>query len=121
AFVDTMAVAYAAAREEGVTLLRESMLPQLGTGNSVTVTGDRASLVDAAMINATAAHVLDYDDTADGIKGHPSAVLVPAILAVGAEAGASGRAMIEAFCVGFHVAMSVGAGLDIKPHYEHGW
>jgi ABC-type dipeptide/oligopeptide/nickel transport system permease subunit len=33
----------------------------------------------SAWINGTAAHALDYDDV--GLRGHPSTVLVPAILA----------------------------------------
>ena len=40
---------------------------------------------DLALIYGTAAHALDYDDT--GLNGHPSAVLVPAILAEAQEVG----------------------------------
>ena len=44
---------------------------------------------DRAMLYAVAAHVLDFDDTA--LCGHPSAVLVPAILAQAQESGADGK------------------------------
>ena len=44
---------------------------------------------DLALLYGTAAHALDYDDTA--LIGHPSAVLVPAILAEAQEVGADGR------------------------------
>src|SRR5690606_34228890 len=55
----------------------------------------------AALVNGMAAHILDYDDVA--LDGHPSAVLVPAILAQ-AEAGSVGGAqMIEAYVAGFEV------------------
>src|SRR5271157_5114097 len=36
-------------------------------------------IADVALAYGTAAHALDYDDT--GLAGHPSAVLVPTILA----------------------------------------
>src|SRR6202008_1999066 len=39
----------------------------------------RMPATDRALLYATAAHVLDFDDT--GLCGHPSAVLVPPILA----------------------------------------
>lgn len=55
----------------------------------------------AACINATAAHALDYDDVAFG--AHPSAVLVSALLAEGHRLGATGRAVLRAYVVGFEV------------------
>ena len=48
----------------------------------------RISAPDMALIYGVAAHALDYDDT--GLTGHPSAALVPAILAEAQEVGADG-------------------------------
>lgn len=59
------------------------------------------SAPDAALINGTAAHALDYDDQA--LTGHPSAILVPAILAEGEMLGSSGRDMITAYVAGYEV------------------
>lgn len=56
---------------------------------------------DAALVNGTAAHALDYDDV--GMDGHPSAVLTPAILADGWARGISGREALEAYVVGYEV------------------
>ena len=56
---------------------------------------------DLALIYGTAAHALDYDDTA--LTGHPSAVLVSAILAEAQEVGASGKDMVAAYVVGYEV------------------
>jgi 2-methylcitrate dehydratase PrpD len=56
---------------------------------------------DLALIYGTAAHALDYDDT--GLNGHPSAVLVPAILAEAQETGADGKAMIAAYVAGYEI------------------
>ena len=61
--------------------------------------GVRASAPDLALIYATAAHALDYDDT--GLSGHPSAVLVSAILAEASETAADGKAMIAAYVAGY--------------------
>lgn len=56
---------------------------------------------DAALINGAAAHALDFDDQA--LTGHPSAVLVPAILAEGEFLKSSGKAMIAAYVAGYEV------------------
>ncbi len=62
----------------------------------------RTSAPAAAWINGTAAHALDYDDVA--LKGsHPSAVLVPAILAEAQALGATGRDMLVAYAAGYEV------------------
>ena len=54
---------------------------------------------EAALINATSAHALDYDDYA--FSNHPSAVLVPAILALADTCGASGARMAAAYVAGY--------------------
>jgi 2-methylcitrate dehydratase PrpD len=48
----------------------------------------KRNVEDAALVNGAAAHILDYDDVT--LDGHPSAVLVPAILAQGEALGSSG-------------------------------
>jgi len=68
---------------------------------SVLFGAQRAAAADAALINATAAHALDYDDVALG--GHPSTVLVPAVLAEGGRLGASGADALRAYLVGYEV------------------
>lgn len=59
------------------------------------------SAPDAALINGTAAHALDFDDQA--LTGHPSAILVPTILAEGEMRGATGRDMVTAYVAGYEV------------------
>ena len=60
-----------------------------------------ASVCDAALINATAGHALDFDDVALG--GHPSTVLVPAVLAAGQHVNATGDQVLRAYLVGYEV------------------
>jgi aconitate decarboxylase len=75
---------------------------------------------DRALIYGTAAHVLDYDDVA--LCGHPSAVLVPAILAEARDSGddVDGRQMIAAFIAGYEVWADLVAR-DSDPHHRKGW
>lgn len=117
-FTDTCATLIAGRNEPAVqTLLRAlAPLPQgpapLLFGTATTDAGT------AALVNGTAAHALDYDDVA--LRGHPSAVLVPAILALGAETGASGARMLDAYVAGYEVW---GELVDREPgiHHLKGW
>jgi 2-methylcitrate dehydratase PrpD len=74
----------------------------------------------AALANGAAGHVLDYDDMSSVYLGHPSVVLVPAILAVAAMRGASGRDAIGAYVAGFEVASWLGREM-VPAHYDAGW
>ncbi len=70
------------------------------------------------MINGTAGHALDYDDVA--LAGHPSTVLVPALLAEGEAIGASGADLLRAYLVGYEVWAEL-IGRDADSHHIKGW
>jgi 2-methylcitrate dehydratase PrpD len=74
----------------------------------------------AAMVNGTAAHALDFDDNHDPSKTHPSAVLLPAILAVAEPRGLSGAAVIDSYLVGLQILTKVGQGMN-PFHRSRGW
>ena len=107
AVVDTVGVTLAAGREETVSLTRShrGRLPAgpAASGGRFLPAGNDDPGRESCLLNGTAAHALDYDDVADSMKGHPSAVLVPTALAVGEEVGASGMAVLGAICVGFQI------------------
>jgi len=87
---------------------------QLSSGPeaSSTIVGmeSRASAYAAALANGTCAHALDYDDM--GGFGHPSTVLLPAVLAVGEAIAASGHDVVTAYIIGFEVGTHLHAGSD---------
>jgi 2-methylcitrate dehydratase PrpD len=74
----------------------------------------------AALVNGTAAHALDFDDNFDPPKAHASAVLVPAILALAEQEGASGAACIDAYVTGLQIMGRVGQGVN-PAHRNRGW
>lgn len=74
----------------------------------------------AAFANGTASHVLDFDDSFEPLTGHPSAPLVPALLALAEEQGSSGSAVLDAYVVGLEVIASIGRALN-PSHYTKGW
>jgi 2-methylcitrate dehydratase PrpD len=82
--------------------------------------GDRLSPTQAALVNGSAAHALDYDDVLRPILGHPTAAVLPVALALGEKLGIGGKGIITAFVAGVEVAARVGAMMGEK-HYEKGW
>lgn len=73
---------------------------------------------DKALVLGTAAHALDFDDT--GLSGHPSAVLVPAILANACDTKPSGRDMIRAYVAGYEIWSELITRDQDAPHSK-GW
>ena len=62
--------------------------------------GSGYSPATAALYNGIAAHSLDMDDCSCTMNTHPSAVFVPALLAVAEYVGASGKQFLDAFIRG---------------------
>ena len=83
--------------------------------------GFRTSAANAALINGAMAHALDYDDITQITKTHPTAVLLPASLAVAEELGASGRDLLLGYMTGFEVACAVGEALSEAYYDDLGW
>ena len=59
-----------------------------------------ADAADAALVNGTAAHGEDYDDTFEGTPVHTGAVVVPAVLAVCEAEGRTGAAALAGIAAG---------------------
>ena len=116
-FADCVGVMVAGAREPAPQLLK-AMLSQTSREATVLFGEGRASALDAAWINGTAAHALDFDDVA--LRGHPSAVLVPAILAEAEAIGAPGKRMVTAYAAGYETWAEL-VRRDRDPQHSKGW
>jgi 2-methylcitrate dehydratase PrpD len=81
----------------------------------------KTSAHDAALVNGTAAHALDYDDVTWGLIGHPSVSLVPSVFALGETIGASGRDVLHAYVVGFEAMAKLGRTTQPRHSLDGGW
>jgi 2-methylcitrate dehydratase PrpD len=84
--------------------------------------GDRRCVapLDAALVNGTAAHALDFDDCSNSMGGHPSAPVLPALFALAAVRKVSGRDFVAAYVAGFETETRIARGVNFH-HYEKGW
>jgi 2-methylcitrate dehydratase PrpD len=76
--------------------------------------------LDAALINGTASHALDYDDVSNTMGGHPSAPILAALFALAQTRAVDGRAFIAAFVAGYETETRIARGVNFH-HYEKGW
>ncbi|GGE51165.1 MmgE/Prp family protein [Primorskyibacter flagellatus] len=88
-----------------------------GTGCRVIGQTFRAAPRDAAMANGVLIHGLDYDDTHLQAIVHPTAAVLPAVLAVAEDRGLSGRDALTAFCIGMETCIRLGAA--VKGGFHH--
>lgn len=75
---------------------------------------------DAAAINGCAAHALDFDDNVMPGIMHSSAVLVPALFALGEEIDATASDIVRAYIIGTEVNAQIGKLVN-PMQYEAGW
>jgi 2-methylcitrate dehydratase PrpD len=116
---DCFGVLIAGARDPEIALVDRELGHGGGTAlASLIPSGARRSPETAALVNGIAAHVLDYDDVS--LDGHPSAVLVPAILAQGEVSGSSGAEMLTAYVAGYEVWAEL-LTREPTPLHRKGW
>jgi 2-methylcitrate dehydratase PrpD len=121
AILDTVGVTLAGAGENCVRIVDKMLAAAGGHGDCLIFGTDRRSgPLDAALINGTAAHALDFDDVSNSLGGHPSAPLLPAMFALADLRDCDGRAFVAAYVAGFETETRIARGVHFH-HYEKGW
>jgi 2-methylcitrate dehydratase PrpD len=118
---------------EALTLARHALLDtaacivagrnsgQLSTLDAMLAASGEAGLGTMALKLGVAAHAHDFDDYEEPASTHPSAVLVPALLALASKrAGIPLRDLLAAYIAGYEVILTLGKVLGYS-HYMAGW
>lgn len=119
--LDTIGVVVAGCRSPLTDIVRRHALGAHATGRAVLLaTGETVHPMAAAMVNATAGHAYDFDDTSYTGIMHGSVVACPAALAVAQDVGGGGACLLEAFiaAVEFEYALALACTDHI---YFKGW
>ncbi|MFH0768734.1 MAG: MmgE/PrpD family protein [Chloroflexota bacterium] len=119
--LDAIGCALAGSKEPAPEIVTEYVKELGGKREAGVITkGFKTSAPLAALANGTMAHVLDFDDTAASWFGHPSVVLMPTVFALGEKGKLSGKAILEAYILGFEVGSKVNLALG-RAYYQAGW
>ncbi len=117
--LDWFAVTLGGCREEGPAALLD-VLPHrdAGSAEAVTVVGHdaRMSALDAALVNGTASHALDFDDVNLAFLGHASVAVLAAVLALAEERDLSVGAAVGAYVAGYETACRLAVALGAEPY-----
>lgn len=122
---DTIGIALAGRDADGVAELRELTLEFGGRPEALLWgTRSRAPVQDAARVNATMAHALDFDDTYEPAVLHPAVITVPIALTVAdfRSAQVTGKELITTVALGVDIACRLArSGRPGVPGFETGW
>src|SRR5581483_7083244 len=118
--LDFLGTVLGAIDQPAVHIARQVAEEQGGTAQAWVVGGKKSSIMQAALVNGIAAHVLDFDDTHEPTILHGTSPVLAAALAAAEWTGASGTALLAAHSIGFEVAARI--ALAVNPeHYDQGF
>jgi 2-methylcitrate dehydratase PrpD len=117
--LDTVGVTLAGSREPAV--LRTAQALDLHEGPALWF-GQRRRIgaLDAALLNGTASHALDFDDCNNTMGGHPSVPVLSALFPLADELGSRGADFVLAYVAGFELECKLGLAVNFH-HYTKGW
>jgi 2-methylcitrate dehydratase PrpD len=121
AIVDALASGYAGIDTEAGRPIR-SYVAGLGAAGSATTLGSETTALPhfAALANGTMMHALDVDDGHRVAAGHPGSAVIPAVLAVAEDCGASGEDVIVAVAAGYEAMAKTAMSVQTS-HRERGF
>jgi 2-methylcitrate dehydratase PrpD len=120
ALADIIACIIAGRNTRAAEISKEFAVSQWGMENSsLFLFPERLTPAGAAFVNATMANALDLDDGHRLTKGHPGAVIFPAVLAVAEDNNISGEEFLTALLIGYEVGIRAGIGAHLmRPDYH---
>lgn len=115
AVIDSLGVAFPG-RDEPIAeaLRRISDVDPTIAEATIWSSGKKTSLLNAAFLNSTEIHCIDYDN--GGSLGHPASVLLPAALAVAEKYHLSGKQVITAYAAAYELGARMRESLGDLQH-----
>ena len=105
---DHLGVALRGFDEAWTRIVREQVAGERAAAVAAIYDGGATSARSAALVNGTAGHALELDDTHDRSLTHPGTVVIPAALATAQLARASGAQTIAAIVAGYELQGRLG-------------
>ncbi len=117
AVVDWYAALYPGLAMPAVQVLEATLADDLDRGAARLARGRAATPRAAALINGTAAHAAEVDDSFRDAMYHPGAPTIAAALAVAQASSATGTDFLRAVVLGCEVSTRIGVVMG-RPHYK---
>lgn len=117
AVIDWYASLYPGLAMPAVQVLQATLAEDLDRGDARLALGRAATTRAAALINGTAAHAAEVDDSFRDAMYHPGAATIAAALAAAQATKATGPEFLRAVVLGYEVSTRVGVVMG-RPHYK---
>jgi 2-methylcitrate dehydratase PrpD len=110
--LDWLGVTVVGSHEPAPQTLLKTLAPDaVADGASIIGHGLQVSPLQAALVNGTSSHVLDFDDVNATLIGHPSVAILAAALALAESMRSTGPEFLCAFVAGYETACRVAAAV----------
>ncbi|QTN22230.1 MmgE/PrpD family protein [Rhizobacter sp. AJA081-3] len=117
AVIDWYASLYPGLAMPAVQVLEATLAEDLDRGHARLALGRAATPRAAALINGTAAHAAEVDDSFRDAMYHPGAATIAAALAAAQATKATGLDFLRAVVLGYEVSTRIGVVMG-RPHYR---
>ncbi|MET0183709.1 MAG: MmgE/PrpD family protein [Caulobacterales bacterium] len=119
ALLDWFGVLLAGARLPPATSLAAALTDERGSGRAICYVDNAPSpLRRAALINAAASHIVEFDDIFRDAGHHPGSPTIAAALAAAQSSGADMQTLLRAIVAGYEVGCRVGVAVQ-PSHYKY--
>jgi len=120
--IDYLGCTYAGLSYESSNIVREFALENYAPGNC-SIIGFKQKLVPggACYTNGTTGHAVELDDCTNEGGGHPAVTIMPAVLAMAEETGASGKEVLTAIAVGYETFIKIGKASNYQSLFVRGF
>jgi len=117
AVIDWYASLFPGLNTPPVAILEQTLVDDLDRGRAFLRGGRASTARTAALINGTAAHAAEVDDSFRDAMYHPGAATIAAALAAGQDLGVSGLEFLRGVVLGYEVSTRIGVVMG-RPHYQ---
>jgi len=118
AVIDWHAAVFPGLACPAVGMLETALAEDLDRGDARLAAGRRATARAAALINGTAAHAAEIDDSFRDAMYHPGAATIAAALAAAHQSRADGPAFLRGVVLGYELSTRIGVVLG-RAHYRY--
>ncbi len=115
--LDWLGSALAGREKAPIRMIEELVRDSGGNEQASLITGGKSSVVQAALLNGSASHIVELDDIHKASIIHAGTVVIPAALAIGEWKRLSGKDLITAVAVGYDICYRIGEAVSPSHYY----
>lgn len=115
--LDWLGSALAGKDKPPIQMLHDLAQDTGGNPQSTLITGGKSSVMNAALVNGAASHIVELDDIHKASIIHAATVVIPAAFAVAEWKNLTGKDVIAAVAIGYEVCYRIGEAVSPSHYY----